>query len=474
MHDERTIVWCASLVAALLPVSLAPAGSCGAELVIGAEPGAGYYGVVAGLGDVNGDGIPDFAVGAMQSDFAGLDTGRVYVYAGGSSPTLLYTLDGITPFALFGDRIRGLGDVDGDGRGDFAVAATGSNSYRGRVTIHSGADGHVLFAYAGVTPGDFLGSSLGGGGDVNGDGRPDFAIGGWGWDDPILGVDVGKVEVRSGADGTLLYTMLGGLPGDQLGSAVTILGDQDGDGHAEFAVGAAGFDADDPTVEDDYGRVTVHDGADGRLRAEYVGQFPYDAWGVSLSVLGDVNADGVVDWAIGGYRSIVVSGLDGALLAHPAAPTIWAYGFGVGDFDGDGSADILYRRFTENPGQAYHLTPHLVAGPGSARGTDRVLGQVVMPDFYFWEAPTPLGDMNLDGFSDLLVGFPVNGGAGEVHILFGGPRPSPDLDGSGSVDAGDLGLLLGAWGKAADPAFDLDASGSVDACDFELLFLNWG
>src|SRR5439155_12874297 len=109
----------------------------------------------------------------------------------------------------------------------------GNYSEVGSVRVFSGIDGHVLRTYLGSQPVDRLGSSLAGGFDVNGDGVPDLIAGAIQQDH-----GAGYALVWSGSDGTLQYVLPGAANGDFFGCSVALCGDLDGDGKSEFAVGA--------------------------------------------------------------------------------------------------------------------------------------------------------------------------------------------------------------------------------------------
>ncbi len=99
-------------------------GKTGKQLfqdVLGDWPGDEFGFSVAGVGDVNGDGFPDFAVGAAQSpSFSNLGTGYVRVFSGKTAKPL-YTMAARMGEQLFGTLVAGRGDVTGDGRPDIAV-----------------------------------------------------------------------------------------------------------------------------------------------------------------------------------------------------------------------------------------------------------------------------------------------------------------------------------------------------------------
>jgi len=149
---------------------------------------------VAYLGDVDGDGVGDWALGAPMNDAAGVDAGRVVVVSGVAGATL-QILRGATG-EQFGERVAGVGDLDGDGVGDLGVAAPlAGTGQRGELRVYRGGAWTQLSAVRGSTSGDRYGSELDVLRDVNGDG-----IGEW----LALGSNPPRFDVRSGATTGLL------------------------------------------------------------------------------------------------------------------------------------------------------------------------------------------------------------------------------------------------------------------------------
>lgn len=298
---------------------------------------------VHGVGDLDGDGTPDLAVGAP-----GMGPGRVAVVSGLGGATLL-GLTGAASGDSFGFAVAGVGDVDGDGVPDVLVGAPhadGAGPNAGRATVHSGVDGTVLFVLDGG-PFDLLGRAVAAAGDLDGDGRPDLLVG-----VPFAdagGFNAGRVLMVSGADGSTLGVQDGAAPGDQLGTWVAALGDVDGDGIPDQGLGAPGSDAGSL----DAGLVLVRSGARGRALFVLPGQSEGEGLGTSAAA-GDVDGDGRADFVLGSAlgdasgqhagRVSIVSGRTGLVLCAGDGPLpftwLGAAVAGVGDLDGDGRPDV--------------------------------------------------------------------------------------------------------------------------------------
>ena len=164
---------------------------------------------IDGLGDSDGDGVPDLVVGAPSADTNGLNAGSVFVYSGawiaqtaaGLSPAgsgLLHSFHGDLPGDDMGISVAAAGDLDGDGLGDIIAGAKLSDAAAvngGMVRAWSGSDGRVLRSWYGKTAGGEYGNQVSGAGDVNGDGFDDVLISAP--YDPTNGFETGVVEVRS-------------------------------------------------------------------------------------------------------------------------------------------------------------------------------------------------------------------------------------------------------------------------------------
>ena len=383
----------------------------------------------------------------------------------------LYTFIGDAGDFL-GRSVSGAGDVNGDGFADLIVGApsddnNGTNS--GSARVYSGIDGNVLYTFDGDDVGDRLGSSVSGAGDVNGDGFADLIVGAP--CDDTNGSFSGSARVYSGIDGNVLYTFNGDGEGDDLGRSVSGAGDVNGDGFADLIVGAPfAINVGSPTS----GSARVYSGIDGNVLYTFDGDDVSDQLGSSVSGAGDVNGDGFADLIVGapcddnnGFRSgsaRVYSGIDGSVLytfdGDGEDDDLGVSVSGAGDVNGDGFADLIVGA----PGVDTNGD-----GSGSARVYSGIDGNVLHT---FIGAAGDLGvsvsgagDVNGDGVADLIVG------AGESARVFVGEGSAPepllgDVNTDGDVSFSDIPafisvLLAGEFQIEAD----IDLNGAVNFAD---------
>jgi hypothetical protein len=240
------------------------------------ELGAGLVGGV----DLNQDGFDDFVATAPY----GLSTGSGELFAySGADGSLLYSLQGGANSSGFGWGLACLEDIDGDAVPELVLGISGA----GMVEVRSGADGAVIYAISGPVS---FGIEVAVLGDVDGDGREDFAVG------AIKAFsDQGRVYVHSGVDGALLFELHGSHANALFGYAIAGVGDVNGDGTPDLAVGAPFDDA----VLKDAGRVTVFSGADGRELMVLYGATTQANLGTSLDGGLDLDGGGVPDLVLG-------------------------------------------------------------------------------------------------------------------------------------------------------------------------------
>ncbi len=307
------------------------AGLGTADLVIVGGSASDRFGrSVAGGTDLDGDGIDDLVVSAPNDSEDGSSSGTTYVFSGAdligatslSASDAFVRFNGRTGFDYLGIQVA-LGDVSGDGQADLLMAATGNDdgvSNGGAIYIYEGpitATGQVRVRDATYTAritgegaSDQVGGSANINGDVDGDGVDDLIVGVT--NDSTVGSTAGAAYIVLGpiSGSTSLSSADAKLLGDAtsagLGSSTSYLGDQDGDGYDDFAVGAT----QDDTIGSDAGAVFVLSGSSSPdalggssvssvASAIIYGPSRGHQLGTSVSGIGDFDGDAVNDLLIG-------------------------------------------------------------------------------------------------------------------------------------------------------------------------------
>lgn len=333
---------------------------------IGGDADEVYLGERVGVGpDLNGDGTPDVLVRARAHQTKG---DRVLV-ASGTDGAVFREFNAGRDADELGTWFVTLPDLDGDGVAEVGVGAPGrwDAPVAGRAHVFSGRTGAIVRTFQGPDrPFDRFGFSMAEVGDQNADGVVDLAVASL--DGEVSRQYVGAVRVFSLADGRLLSTLHGTAPQDHFGHELATLPDMDRDGRAELLVGAFRLN--------DIGYVRAIDPITGRVHRELRSDRTGDGFGHAVAVVGDVDGDGGSDWAVGapnaphppsGYRDVgrvdVFSGTTGQRLA-----SMWGhreqahFGYAVaaaGDLDGDGRAEALVASVVAgaSPGHARIVAP---------------------------------------------------------------------------------------------------------------------
>ena len=237
---------------------------------------------VAGLGDINSDGKPDFVVGAPGKNIGvgeggKTDVGVAYFFSGADGSLIRSLSDpDSTVGALYGFAVANAGDVDGDGISDALVGAPG----KGQVFISSGKTGLLLFTLKSPVreKRNSFGHAVAGGKDFDGDGKPDFVIG-----SPLLKNSQGGVSIFKGSDGKLLRSLR--IPSPQnfarAGASVAAIDDVTGDGRADIMVGVPEHDVNGFT---NAGETVIFDGARGAVFRTLTSEVPQAFAGFGASV----------------------------------------------------------------------------------------------------------------------------------------------------------------------------------------------
>ncbi len=375
----------------------------------GRAAGDHFGAAVSNAGDVNGDGFEDLVVGARFADPGGrIDAGTVYVYSG-LDGSVLHTWHGAKADDIIGNTVSGAGDVNGDGFDDVIVSAQradpGGMSKAGSALVYSGADGSLLYQWDGESAFDQFGGLVSGAGDVNCDGYDDLLVGAL-FADPGGRIDAGSAYLFSGANGTLLYQWNGQMAHDVFGQSVSNAGDVNADGVPDLVVGAQ---STDPGGQQDAGSAFAFSGADGSLLYVWDGQASDDRLGYSVSDAGDFNGDGFDDVIVGAPdadpgglskagSAYVFSGLDGSLLNQWNGTVYYGnFGFSVssaGDVNRDGFDDVIVGAF--RAGSVFVFS--------GADGSLLHQWNEGVNELWFGFSVSGAGDVNADGWDDLVVG----------------------------------------------------------------------
>jgi len=359
----------------------------------------GYW--VSAAGDLDNDGYVDVVVGSPQHN----GNGRVYVYSGKTGDTIR-TFSGEAVADEFGACLAATGDFNNDGVNDLIIGASnndGSGKDAGRVYVFSGADGDTLFTFSGTSINEFFGYSVASAGDVNSDGYDDIMIG-----VPYDKNATGSVYIFSGSNGVKLRTYSGEAEGDQFGFSVSTAGDVNGDNFDDVIIGA--WANDGAALE--AGRAYIFSGQTGDTLFKFSGSAPSDYFGYSVSTAGDANRDGYDDVVVGvpfaangAGRIFIYSGHTGDTLHTFTGQSVNArLGYAVanaGDVNHDGFSDVIV-------GVPY--THSAAAGQvnvisGKTGGVLQVVGGIAVGDGLGFSVSSA-GDFNKDGFEDLLIGAP--------------------------------------------------------------------
>jgi hypothetical protein len=438
-----------------------PSADAVPDLTMNGIPSDEFGYSVAGAGDVNGDGYGDVIVGAPYDGFAGTAAGRAFVFYGGSSPDPVpdLFLTGSHGFDYFGISV-GAGDVNGDGYSDLIVGAliAGSTGPKiGKAYVYYGGTGIDTVAdltTEAESKSDNFGGSVATAGDVNGDGFADIVVGAAGNDAGVP--NAGRAYVFVYERGILaartLLSPIGATAGDEFGWCVANAGDVNGDGYPDMIVGA-------PHALSQRGRAYIFfggPGADAVPDLVLTGENDFDNFGTSVAGAGDVNGDGYADVIVGaqgyppGGRAYVFYGgpIPNSVpdLTLPGGASGELFGFsvaGAGDVNGDGYADVIVGM----PGASSGVGRAFIfyGGPGADAVADLFMTGVGAEDFGYSVASA--GDVNGDGYSDWIVGAPFSS-AGRAYVFYGGasPNTTADLTLNGAAAGASLGYSVSGAG----------------------------
>ena len=437
---------------------------------------------VAWGGDVNGDGYGDVIVGAPFYANGQSDEGRIYVYHGSASGLVVGAPPDLTgesdqAGAQLGYSVASAGNVNGD---EYDDVIAGAPFYDNGETDEGAAFVWTGFLFLGPrTPsnafwtaeGNQAGAGLGvsvGSANVNDDDWDDVLVGAWNYDNGqtdegaaflwygwVDGINFGIDGNPDNAD----WTVESDQAIAKLGVSVALAGDVDGNGCDDVIVGANGFS----NGETGEGRAFLHLCESGILpaAADWIEDHTQPAFGISVASAGDVNNDGYDDIIVGswGYdngelnegAAFVYYGSESGLPSGSPITPDWIaesnlsgmqFGFpvaGAGNVNGDGFDDVIVgaRNYPNASGTAsvgrafvWHGSSSGLAGPiGGANGdpSNAAWWAEGVRNLDNFGTVAPAGDVNGDGFDDVIIGAhnyhgpvpPIELGEGGVFLWYG-------------------------------------------------------
>jgi len=391
-----------------------------------------YFGFsVSTAGDVNNDGYDDVIIGAPDFDNGEIDEGAAFVYLGsvaGLAATPSWQAEGDQANAHFGFSVSTAGDVNNDGYDDVIIGAWAygnGESGEGAAFVYLGS-ADTLWRAEGDQVAAWFGYSVSFAGDVNNDGYDDVIVGAPGYSNGEL--EEGAAFVYLGSVAGLQCLVSWQAEGDQahasFGKSVSTAGDINNDGYDDVIVGAYRYDNGGQT---DAGMVYVYLGsADGLSSIPWTWSpnQAYAYFGCSVSTAGDINNDGYDDVIVGAQYYDNGETDEGAAFIFPGTPTglnsnfLWTlesnnagalFGRSVssaGDVNNDGFSDVIigapWYSNVENHEGALFVWHGSASGPA---GLPLVL-ESNQADAEFGFFVSSAGDVNNDGYNDVIVGAP--------------------------------------------------------------------
>ena len=392
---------------------------------------------ISSAGDINGDGFSDIIIGADENNAGAINAGRVYIYFGGIIQDNIadLTITGAATNDNFGGSVSSAGDVNGDSFSDVIVGAAFNNSNgadAGRAYVYYGGNIPDTIADVilnGAVTADQFGSSVSSAGDVNGDGYSDVVVGAPYSDG--AGINFGRAYIFFG--GSIMnniadITCIGEASSDNLGISVSTAGDFNGDGFSDVIAGAHTNDAGGANAGRAYiffGGTVPDSIADVILTGEDAG----DQFGQSLSSAGDVNGDGFSDVIIGAwvnnaggdfagrayiyFGGIVSDTIADVTFTGEAAGISFGYSVSsAGDVNGDGFSDVIVGAPFSNAGGTNSGRAYIYFGGNSMNNiADVTMTGSAAGDVYGYSVSSA-GDRNNDSYSDVITGSPGNDAGG--------------------------------------------------------------
>lgn len=486
------------------------------DITFNGEATNGNFGGEITTGDVNADGHADLIVGAFSYDNGGTSTanwGRVYVYFGGPNmdTTADVTITGETAGDLFGTSLA-TGDFNGDGNADLMVSApwynNGATADAGKVYVYYGGssvDSTADVSMVNTVADDSMGLSIASGFDLNKDGFDDIVAGsdggvssgtvriyygnssqentadltftstsgasvsgaddvnGDGYPDIVLQSASGVVQIYYGGQNmdTTADVTINGVSGDGFGNTVSGVGDVNGDGFADIIAGAPFYSTFTGRAYIYYGGSSMDTTVDITLTGTSNSSF-----GSRLSSAGDINGDGYADVLVGSYgysgdtgRAYVYYGATSMdttedITITGTATSRLGSAVEVGDLNSDGLNELIIGAESVS---TFTGSTYIYHQSYTANGTsDKNVTGAATSNFLGREIAN-VGDVNNDGYEDILVGAYGNStSTGIAYLYMGGSTISttPTATFTGGASNDRFGEGVGGGGDVNGDGYD--------------------
>jgi hypothetical protein len=465
-----------------------------ASWTVQSDQAGARYGGVAPAGDVNGDGFGDLVATAWSWDGGEADEGGAFLYYGsgaGIAEAASWSVESDQAGAGLGNSVAAAGDVNGDGFGDVVIGAEDYNSGDGAVLVYLGSAAGLQTAaqtLAPTTTGHGFGTSVASAGDVNGDGFADVVVGAEGYDAPETNEGGAWLYLgsSSGLSTTAVWSAESNNNGARFGCSVASAGDVNRDGRDDVVVGARDY----TNGQSDEGAAFLYLGTPTGLETTHAWMVESNQAGANLGTSvagrGDFNGDGFADVLVGAEEytgsvndegaAFLYLGSSSGLESAPAWTALSGdpnsdFGGSVasaGDVDRDGFDDALI-----GAGRARSIARERGKGgdggcllyPGSSTGLATTASWSVLASGNaeeFGESVASAGDVNGDGYADIVVGASrydggqLNEGQAVIHL---GSASGLSVTSSWAVESNQGS---GRLGESVASAGDVNGDGFSD------------